>query len=247
MEKFTYEGTNQKRIEQFQLIIYTIYGLNMAISAIQQRRGEWISLVVLLMLGASWIIFAGQYKSYEFRARFTSIMMQLSIILYAIYTDSILSVLPIYTLFVVLLGLYGLTDVIWYSVISIFIIFGYHRFVLDSLPWSSVYDVFTSLLQVANVLFLQYVVYVWTKRNSEGSRQLLQVIEELSELERSKDDFMANVSHEIRTPLNTICGMSEIVLQEELPHKTKENVMNIQLAGRNLMAVVSDLLDYSEL
>ncbi len=247
MEKFTYEGSNQKRIEQFQLIIYTIYGLNMAISAIQQGEGEWISLFVLLMLGASWIIFAGQYKSYEFRARFTSIMMQLSIVLHAFYTDSILRVLPIYTLFVVLLGLYGLTDIIWYTVISILVIFGYHRFVLDSLPWGNLYDVFTSLLQLANVLFLQYVVYVWTKRNSEGSRQLLQVIEELSELERSKDDFMANVSHEIRTPLNTICGMSEIVLQEELAHKTKENVMNIQLAGRNLMAVVSDLLDYSEL
>jgi len=245
--KFTYDGSNRKIIEQFQLVIYTIYGLNMAVSAINQRRGEWISLFVLLMLGASWIAFAGRYKSYEFRAKFTSIMMQLSIILYAMYVDSVIRVLPIFMLFVVLLGLYGLKDLIWYSVVSILIIFGYHKFVVNSIPWGNAYEIFTSLMHLSNVFFLQFVSYVWTKRNSEGSEQLLRVIEELAEAERSKDDFLANVSHEIRTPLNTICGMSEIVLKDDLPYRTKENVMNIQLAGRNLMAVVSDIVDYSEL
>lgn len=247
MGKFTYDGSNRKIIEQFQLVIYTIYGLNMAVSAINQRRGEWISLFVLLMLGASWIVFAGRYKSYEFRAKFTSIMMQLSIILYAMYVDSVIRVLPIFMLFVVLLGLYGLKDLIWYSVVSILIIFGYHKFVLNSIPWESAYEIFTSVMHLSNVFFLQFVSYVWTKRNSEGSEQLLHVIDELAEAERSKDDFLANVSHEIRTPLNTICGMSEIVLKDDLPYKTRENVMNIQLAGRNLMAVVSDIVDYSEL
>ena len=247
MDKFTYDGSNRKIIEQFQLAIYTVYGLNMAVSAINQGRGEWISLFVLLMLGASWIAFAGQYKSYEFRAKFTSVMMQLSIILYAMYVDSVMRVLPIFMLFVVLLGLYGLKELIWYSVVSILIVFGYHKFVLDSIPWETGYEIFTSVMHLSNVFFLQFVVYVWTKRNSEGSKQLLHVIEELGEVERSKDDFLANVSHEIRTPLNTICGMSEIVLKEDLPYKTKTNVMNIQMAGRNLMAVVSDIVDYSEL
>lgn len=247
MDKFTYGGSNRKIIEQFQLTIYTIYGLNMAVSAINQRRGEWISLFVLLMLGASWIAFAGQYKSYEFRAKFTSVMMQLSIILYAMYVDSIIRVLPIYMLFVVLLGLYGVKELIWYSVVSILVILGYHKVVLNSISWETAYEIFTSVMHLSNVFFLQFVVYVWTKRNSEGSKQLLCVIEELGEAERSKDDFLANVSHEIRTPLNTICGMSEIVLKDDLSYKTKENVMNIQMAGRNLMAVVSDIVDYSEL
>ncbi len=247
MDKYTYEGENQKRIEQFQLLIYTIYGLNMAIASIQQRRGEWISLFVLLMLGASWIIYAGKYYSYGFRARFTSIMMQASLILYAVYLDSVLTLLPIYMLFVVLMGLYGITDIIGYSVISILFIFGFHGFVLKTLPCETTTDVLYSLLHLANVFFLQFVVYTWTKNNSEGSRQLRETIEELGYVEQSKDDFLANISHEIRTPLNTICGMSEIVLREELPYKTKENIMNIQLAGRNLTSIVSDIVDYSEL
>lgn len=246
MDKITYEGSNPK-IEQFQLIIYTIYSLNMAVSAISRQRGEWLFLIVFLMLGASWIVSASRYKTYEFRAKFISVMTQLSLILFGVYADNIMDVLPVFMLFVVLLGLYGLKELIMYSVVSILIIFGYHRFVADTIPWDTAYEIFSSILYLSNVFFLQFVTYVWTKRNSEGSRQLRQVISELAAIEQSKDDILANMSHELRTPLNTICGMSEIILEEELPYKVKENVMDIQMAGRNLMSVVSDIVDYSEL
>ena len=75
----------------------------------------------------------------------------------------------------------------------------------------------------------------------------MDTIEELEKAENSKDDFVANVSHEIRTPINTICGMSEVILNEELPFYVKEKVLDIQRAGRNLMGSVSDILDFSEL
>ena len=56
----------------------------------------------------------------------------------------------------------------------------------------------------------------------------MKTIEALKETERSKDDFLANISHEIRTPINTICGMSEMVLQEENLEKIREQVQNIE-------------------
>ncbi len=247
MEKFTYEGINQKRIEQFQLIIFSIYGINIMMSLIQMGKAIWLSCVVLSMLALAWIVNAGKYKTYGFRARITAIAMQVCMVIYATQIDSILRVLPIFMLFVVLSGLYGITDIIGYSVLPVIFIFAYHAFALKTISIETSHDILIVVLHMANVFFLQYVVYIWTKQNSEGSKQLLEVIEELGEVERSKDDFMANVSHEIRTPLNTICGMSEILLREELPDKTKESVLDIQVAGRNLMAVVSDILDYSEL
>lgn len=76
---------------------------------------------------------------------------------------------------------------------------------------------------------------------------MLEMIDALRKSEREKDDFLANVSHEIRTPINTICGISEIMLKNEVPADMKDDVLNIQSAGRNLMAVVGDILDYSEL
>ena len=73
------------------------------------------------------------------------------------------------------------------------------------------------------------------------------IIRDLKIAEQGKDDFLANVSHEIRTPVNTVVGMSEVILREELDNKIKENVLNIQTSGRQLVSIVSDILDFSEL
>ena len=58
---------------------------------------------------------------------------------------------------------------------------------------------------------------------------------------------MANMSHEIRTPINTVCGMSEMILREEISDTVRKDVFDIQTAGRNILSVVSDILDFSEL
>lgn len=76
---------------------------------------------------------------------------------------------------------------------------------------------------------------------------MIENIRELEIAERSKDDFLVNISHEIRTPINAVCGLSEVILQENLPSDVRRDVIDIQTAGRNLLATVSNILDFSEL
>ncbi len=64
----------------------------------------------------------------------------------------------------------------------------------------------------------------------------------------SKSLFLANMSHEIRTPMNAICGMAELTLREPgLSPVVKENTESIQTAGRVLISIVNDILDYSKM
>ncbi|MBO5336088.1 MAG: response regulator [Lachnospiraceae bacterium] len=247
MEHLTYEGNNQKKIERFLLLIYSIYNLNVIVIAVKEEWDSWVGLFLVVMLAACWIVSISKWKNYEFRAKFAAIMMQGSMVLYAIHLKDVSAVIPVFLAFAVFMGLYGIPEITYYSVIAGVFIYFYHGVIIGSIPYNTMSEAMTALAQLGNVLLLEYVVYIWTKRNSEGSRQLLDAIEELKIVENSKDEFLANVSHEIRTPINTICGMSELVLREELPVKTKENILNIQIAGRNLMSVVSDILDFSEL
>lgn len=67
---------------------------------------------------------------------------------------------------------------------------------------------------------------------------------------RSKSDFLANVSHELRTPLNIIIGYSEIMLSAHStnvkPEENENRVSHILAAGRHLLSVINDILDYSK-
>ncbi len=247
MDKYTYEGNNQTLIERFLLAVYTINVSVMIVLSVKQGNGVYSSLLMMAGLAVCWILQVGKCKSYEFRALICAIIMQASIILYSGNMGGISRVLPLFMVSIVMMGLYGLEKLIYVTTVSAIILYIFHGFIVKSISFAELQERSAVLLQAANIFFMQYLVYVWTKRNREGSRQLMAAIDQLKEVQHSKDDFLANASHEIRTPLNTICGMSELVLKEELPLRIKENVRDIDLAGRNLMTVVRDIMDYSEL
>ena len=246
MEKITYWGSPTK-MEIFLLIMYTIYTGGIIISGARPSLENWTDFMLIAVLASSWFLRICKYKNYKFRATYTSVMMQISMILYTFHEKELRYALPVFIVFVVMVGLYGIAENIYMTLITIIIIFGYHIFVIRSVPLESLRDVVGLLQRFSNVLFVEFLVLVWTKRNFEDNNKLMGMIEELEKVESSKDDFVANVSHEIRTPINTICGMSEIILNEELPLNVQEKVIDIQKAGRSLMGVVSDILDFSEL
>ena len=51
---------------------------------------------------------------------------------------------------------------------------------------------------------------------------------ELAKESNEKTKFLSNMSHGIRTPMNAIIGMSEIILQKDVPEDIKDNVINIK-------------------
>ncbi|MGP1384089.1 MAG: response regulator [Thainema sp.] len=74
--------------------------------------------------------------------------------------------------------------------------------------------------------------------------------EELRELDRLKDEFLANTSHELRTPLNGIIGIAESLVDGAtgtLPDATRANLSMISASGRRLSTLINDILDFSKL
>lgn len=75
----------------------------------------------------------------------------------------------------------------------------------------------------------------------------LESIKELSQVAEMKSDFLANMSHEIRTPMNAVIGMAEMALREDLSDEAREYIMQIKNAGRILLYIINDILDYSKI
>ncbi len=66
--------------------------------------------------------------------------------------------------------------------------------------------------------------------------------------EKSQKQFFANMSHDMRTPLNIILGMNELMAKDDCTaEKRRDYSRKIDKTGRNLLALINDILDVSRL
>lgn len=64
---------------------------------------------------------------------------------------------------------------------------------------------------------------------------------------RAKTEFLATVSHELRTPLNAVIGFADLLLTADLPESERRRYIRLQAeAGRTLLAVINDVLDFAK-
>ncbi|MDG2520417.1 response regulator [Caulobacter segnis] len=64
---------------------------------------------------------------------------------------------------------------------------------------------------------------------------------------KAKSDFLATMSHELRTPLNAVLGLASTLEREKLDATVAEQVQLLALCGRNMLAVLNDVLDVSKI
>lgn len=73
---------------------------------------------------------------------------------------------------------------------------------------------------------------------------------ELAQANQLRSEFLARVSHELRTPMNSIINFSEMLLQKiygDITDRQADRIERILRNGRNLLALIDDLLDISKI
>ena len=108
---------------------------------------------------------------------------------------------------------------------------------------------FGSLLAVLLLLFHRYRFRSQQALMLETVRQEREGAARLREIDRLKDEFLANTSHELRTPLFGILGLVEALRDD--PSKVRPEALplldTVLRSGRRLHHLVNDLLDFSKL
>lgn len=103
-------------------------------------------------------------------------------------------------------------------------------------------------------LFIMLLIqsFVLSRRFSEAFKNVNALSRKLLELDKIKDEFLANTSHELRTPLSGILGITEAMLREgeaeaKLSSGQRQDLSTIAGSCRRLANLVNDILDYSKL
>jgi signal transduction histidine kinase len=97
-------------------------------------------------------------------------------------------------------------------------------------------------------------LYLDLKEAHQKTSQLLNMAEQAREMataaNRAKTTFLAKMSHELRTPLNAIIGYSNLI-QEDAADIGCEDILpdleKIQIAGQQLLTIITDILDISKI
>ncbi|MDE1984998.1 MAG: tetratricopeptide repeat protein [Alphaproteobacteria bacterium] len=86
------------------------------------------------------------------------------------------------------------------------------------------------------------------ERRIETECRLRDAKEAAEQASGAKTKFLATMSHELRTPLNAIIGFADIIsLGVVAPAKAQEYSADISAGGRRLLAILSDILDTTNL
>lgn len=245
MEHYIANEKQERKIEHFVLIFFTVYSFMMAYVGISQKWDAWVIIIIGLSLVTAWALFLMRYKTYAMRALFTTLLILLCFFLYAIYSKNFIDIIPPFFIIGAVISMYAITDlVVITNITQIFLLI---IFIVEGKQNMQIDDFQQALPQIANILIYIILLQVWVRQRNESAAKSMQIIQDMTRAERSKDDFLANISHEIRTPLNTIYGMSEMAQKQTDLDVIKEEIYNIQVASKKLMSMVNDILDFSEL
>ena len=127
--------------------------------------------------------------------------------------------------------------------------------VVGYIPWATMVGdialIYERTLRSIGMLFLLFLtagLYLAHVRRKALQSDALRREKELADsANRAKGAFLANMSHEIRTPINAVLGMNEMILREGKDPVVARYAQNIRSAGRTLLDLINDVLDFSKI
>lgn len=225
-------------------VLLAVLALVMCVMDMLERR--WLEAMAAVGFSAVMILLGVRYKlkGNTNHLAIGSAVSLFLLVMYFIYyggvTLDLLYLLPPVAMYCY--GLYngGLGVVFIMLITAVYFWTPLHEFGYDYSEIRMLYFPIILTVDIVISYALIYNVYRYRKHHAE-------LLEKAESANRAKSDFLANMSHEIRTPMNSIIGLCELSMAEELSDSVRDNCNNIYVAGRNLLGIINDLLDFSKI
>ncbi len=108
--------------------------------------------------------------------------------------------------------------------------------------------IFSGLLLALMLLIVAVFYAIKMHENTLHTNELQQALNEADRANKAKGRFLMDMSHDIRTALNAIIGMTAVARQNvNNPDKMQDCLRKIEISGLQLISMVSDVLDMSQI
>lgn len=124
----------------------------------------------------------------------------------------------------------------------------YQRKFSDGYHWVSTKIIYNEALGLNEVILCFRDIDVEKKRQLQQQHLLETALESAKKTADAKTLFFSSVSHDMRTPLNAIIGLSDLAEKNRNDNnKVQEYINKIGKAGRQLLALINEILDMSRI
>lgn len=111
------------------------------------------------------------------------------------------------------------------------------------IPYSNPASRLTDIYVITVIFFLCEIPLIYYAHNSFKAEKT-----RAQESDKMKTSFLANMSHEIRTPMNAILGFSELLRDDDITRKEKNQYLDIiKENGNVLLDLLGNILNLSKL
>ena len=127
----------------------------------------------------------------------------------------------------------------------------------DRIPHPSIIQIIDQFFQENQITETEIKVkrhkqskHIWMtgSKNEDQIVLILQDITQIKNLEKTRQNFVANVSHELKTPITLILGSAETIIKDDsLSEKMKPFMDMILSHSQRMNAIIDDLLQLSQL
>jgi len=115
-------------------------------------------------------------------------------------------------------------------------------------------NLFWAMISAENIRFEgeQTILFVVTDIThlKEVESELRSAKDEADRANHVKTDFLSSMSHELRTPMNSILGFAQLMTEDptaEYSAEQKESLRYIMRAGKHLLNLINDVLDFANI
>jgi len=248
MELTEHAKARQKRRELLITVSFTLFCVLMSVGTINAGWPAAIVAILMAEMGFVWWAYVTRFQDYVIRAMLVTMFASLNILIYGVNAENFMGLIPTLCVFAVLFSMCRLRPAMDFVAGTILLLLIYHAFIektfdipKDTIGWDRM------ILQLISLAVLIVLCFYNIRRSREEDEDVAELERRADRAQKIKDDFVANTSHELRTPINTISGMSEIILQKDIPESVHNDVLDIQMTSIELQTLVADVLDYAAL
>ena len=124
----------------------------------------------------------------------------------------------------------------------------FHRLFGSEYRWVNVRVLYDESFSTTEAILCFREVDAEKRAQLQERRYLEDALATAREGMRAKQAFFNNMSHDMRTPLNAIIGLTDLASREEgLSDGTRRYLARIEASGRQLLALINDILDISQM